>query len=436
MPAKRFISTTLSLLFCLCAALRADTVTLKSGDKVEGKILSETDAEVTLRVQVTATIKDERVIKREDIASIEKVQPDEEAWAPIANLAPGNESFSSDEYGRAIAAFESFVKSFPQSPHTAVAKQRLDQFLKEERRVDTGEMKLDGQWLSKDQVQEERVQVAGRILFSRMKRASAAGQLTEAMAIFEQMEKGFPGSASYPDAVELGRRILPSLKAAVEQRLAQIKRRIADENKRLATSKGQEHAQLDALLKMERASTDAAVAASEKAGVKWLPLQPANEKSLTSLASFVTSETTRLNGLPTDKMHDSVSATKKAAAALASGSLDAAEKALKDATSAWSANELAKRLQARLTDARKAAGATKTATPAPTPPPATTPKPKPAATPAPAAATAPPPSDDTPFYKSPTVLIVLAALVAFGAIGGKMLAKKRANTDNAENPPE
>lgn len=429
MRVKKIIANALSALFCLCAALRADTVTLKSGEKIEGKILKETDAEVTLSVQVTATIKDERVIKRDDIANVDKVQPDEDAWNALVNLAPANDSLSSEEYGRVIAAFEGFVKNFPQSAHMPVAKQRIDQFLKEERRVDTGEVKLDWQWITKDQMQEERVQIAGRIFLNRMKRASSAGQLIEAMIIFEQLDKGFPGTATYPEAVDLGRRILPSLKAAIDQRQVQVKRRTEDENKRLATSKGPEHAQLDALLKRERATAETAISAIEKSGVKWLPLQPATEKSLASLASHVTSETTRLNGLPTEKMRDSLRATQKAASELAGGSLDAADRALKDATTAWPANELAKRLQIRLADARKGASGIKAATPAPTPTPtpAPTPKPKPAATPTSAAP--PPPAEDTPFYKSPTVLIVLLALIAFGAIGGKMLAKKRANAD-------
>ena len=435
MPARRIINSTVSAFFCLCAAIHADTVILKSGDKVEGKILSETDAEVTLNVQVTATIKDERVIKRDEIASIEKVQPDEEAWAALAAVAPGSESLNPDEYERTTAAFGGFVTTFPKSKHAAAAQQRLDQFTAEAKRVEAGEVKLEGKWLTKEQMQEERVQIAGRILFNRMKLASSAGQLTDAMTIFAQMEKGFSGAATYPEAVELGRRILSSLRIALEQRQAQMKRRSEDENKRLATSKGQEHAQLDALIKKERAATEAAVSAIEKSGVKWFPLQPANEKSLASLASFVASETTRLNGLPTEKMHESALATQKAAAALASGSLDAAERALKDATTAWSANEFAKRLTGRLADARKASATPTPETPVPvaTPTPTPTPTPKPAATPAPAPAAPPVAAEETPFYKNPIILIVLAALVAFGAIAGKMLAKKRAN---AENPPE
>ena len=149
-----------------------------------------------------------------------------------------------------------------------------------------------------------------------MKRAVAAGQLTEAMAIFDQVEKGFPGSASYPETVELCRRVLPAIKAAVEQRQAQLKRRVEDEKKRLTTAKGAEHAQLDAMIKKERATTEATIAANDRAGVKWLPLYPANERSLAALASRVTSETTRLNGLNTGKMEESITATETAERAL------------------------------------------------------------------------------------------------------------------------
>ena len=433
MPVKRTVTAALPAFFCLCAGIRADTVILKSGDKVEGKILSETATEVTVSVQVTATIKDERVIKRDEIAGIEKVLPDEEAWTALAAFTPGTESLTSDEYDRAETAREGFVKAFPQSKHAAEARQRLDQFIAEEKRVNAGEVKLEGKWLTKEQLQEERVQVGGRILFNRMKIAFAAGRLTDAMVNFAQIEKSYPGAASYPDAVELGRRILPALKAAVEQRQVQLKRRTEDENRRLATSNGLEHAQLDLLLRKEHAAADAAIAASERSGVKWLPLQPATEKSLTALATLVTSETTRLNAVPIEKMRESVLATQKAAASIASGSLDAADKSLKDAMSAWPTNEYAKRLQVRLADMRKASSEKKPATsaPAPTPEPTPTPKPKPAATPAADAVAPAPVVDNDPFYKNPIFLIVLAALVAFGAIGGKMIAKKRANADNA-----
>ena len=141
MTAKRIFAATLSFIVCLSASLCGDTVTLKSGDKVEGKILSETDAEVTISVQVTATIKDERVIKRDEIAKIDKVQPDEQAWALIANLAPGSESLERDEYDKVKAALGYFTGTFPKSAHADLAQSRLQQFTAEQIRVGLGDRK-------------------------------------------------------------------------------------------------------------------------------------------------------------------------------------------------------------------------------------------------------------------------------------------------------
>ena len=434
MTAKRIFAATLSFIVCLSASLRGDTVTLKSGDKVEGKILSETDAEVTMSVQVTATIKDERVIKRDEIAKIDKVQPDEQAWALIANLAPGTESLERDEYDKVKAALGYFTGTFPKSAHAALAQSRLHQFTAEQIRVGLGEVKLNGQWLGKERVKDEQVQIAGRILLNRMKRAAGAGQMTEAMAIFDQLEKGFAGSASYPEAVELGRGVLASLFRAVAQRQVQFKRHLDDEKQRVAGSKGTELAQLNALIKQDLATTEATLAAIERSGVKWFPLQPANARSLASLASRVTSETARLNGLPIDKMKESVKIAEAAAAALSNGNFDLSETMLREANAAWSTNELAKRTQLKLADARKAATAPKTATPTPAPASAPTPAPKKksasASAPAPSSNPATPGDPEQPgetsLFRKPGFFIAVAAVLALGTIGGKIIVKARA----------
>jgi len=428
MPIKQFATLVLPILLCLCTALQADTVTLKSGEKLEGKIVNETDAEVTMSVQVSPTIKDERVVKKEDIAKLEKVQPDEEAWVLLANLTPGTESLERDEYDRMKTALSYFTNTFPKSSHAALAQSRLDQFTVEQMRVSKGEVKLNGQWLSKEKVQEERIQIGGKILLNRMKRAAGAGQFTDAMAIFDQFEKGFAGSTSYPEAVELGRRVLASLWPAVQQRELQLKRHMEDEKQRLMTTLNfTEHAQLDAMIRKEQAATEATLAAIERTGVKWFPLQPANARSLTALATRVTSETKRLSGLDIEKMQGSVKAAQEAEKALSLGNFDDADRALKDATSTWSANELAKRLQGKLADAKKTA-APRTGTPTPTPKPKSS-SPS-ASVPIPEVPSEVEQPAETPFFKRPSFFIALAVVVAFGVIAGKMIAKSRATTDN------
>ena len=64
----------------VCATALADTITLTTGEKVEGKIIGETATELTVSVKISAAVTDEQVIPKARIAKIDKEQPDELAW--------------------------------------------------------------------------------------------------------------------------------------------------------------------------------------------------------------------------------------------------------------------------------------------------------------------------------------------------------------------
>lgn len=342
--------------FCVLSAFaRGDTFTLKSGEKVAGNILSETDKEMTLQISVTATIKDERVIKKADIVSVEKIAPDEQAWPALKALTLGEESLELADYAQAITKLGAFASLYPQSTHATEAKTKLGLFEAEKNRVEAGERKIAGKWLSSEQAEQEKVQIGGNIMLSRMKRFAAAAQFPEAMNIFDVLEKNYPGSAAMPDAVEIARQAVPALKLAAEQRQAQIKQFAVESAARLANTKGPEHQQLEALQKQNVAAIETAIAAVERSGAAWLPLSPANERSLAALITKCDSEISRINTLPVDKMRQSLKAVAKAKAALESNDFITAEKALTDANSAWGANEQIKRLQVKLADERQRA---------------------------------------------------------------------------------
>src|SRR5690349_2950577 len=140
MPSPRHSLATLAALLSLVVSSFADSVILKSGEKVDGRILSETDTEVTIEVAVSAAIKDQRVIKKTDVAQIEKPQPDLDAWAVLKNISLGEDSLDSTDYGRGIILLNNFISSYPQSAHVAEAKKKLTELQDEQKRVDAGEM--------------------------------------------------------------------------------------------------------------------------------------------------------------------------------------------------------------------------------------------------------------------------------------------------------
>jgi hypothetical protein len=420
MVISRFLLLSFGVLLGFAASGMADTVILKNGEKVEGRILAETDAQVTVEVKVTASIKDERVIKRAEIDKIEKAKQDEEAWVPLKALALGEDSMEPADYQAIITRLSAFVTQFPDSPRVKEAKTKIDEFQAERTRVETGEIKEKGKWLSKDQVQEERVQISGRVMLSRMRKLAATGQLIEAMNVYEALEKNFAGSYALPEAIELARQVVPQIKVAAEQQRERLLAQAAENKRRLEVAQGQEREQLATVLRNQAAATDAAVSAAEKSGLRWLPLSPSKERTLSSIANRANSEVNNLNSKQVDKMRHSMKVTETARTALEAKDFPATEKALVEAQSAWPSNEVAKRLYTKLNEARQSAQAAATAAQAKPPEPEPV-KPKATPTPTPAVVAvvddAPRVPDSPPFYTQPIFYVVLGLLGLFGVIG-------------------
>jgi hypothetical protein len=420
-------------LFCLATAGLADTVTLKSGEKLEGRILSDTDAEVTIEVSVSASIKDQRVVKKTDVQSIDKVQPDAEAWAGLKNIALGEESLESVEYQRYIAALNAFVTQYPQSAHAAEAKQKIAAFQEEAKRVEAGEMKLGGKWLTADEVKEERVQIEGKILFGRMKRLAAQGQLIEAMNVFEAIDKSANRSASFPDAIVLARQILPTIKTTADQARVQLKARTDEAKRRLQNVTGADRAQLEAMQRQQTAQTEAAVTSFERSGLKWIPLAPATDRSLATTSTKAAGALTTLNRHNVDRMKESVAATDRLREALEKEEIDVAEKALAEATSAWSQNEYISRLQPKFTAAKTKAVQAAAAAGKPvvaTAGPAKKTQAKPTPNPMPAAVVDEPKANDGSVLTKPAFWIILVVILGLATLGMKAFAKFRDRSKN------
>lgn len=414
----------------LSAGSFADIVTLKSGTKVEGKITSETAAEITISVK-SGGITDDQTIKKSDIASVAKDAPDELAWQPLKGAKLGKNSFPLPSYDSAINPLNGFINEYPESKYAADAKKLVETFSAEKKRVEEGEVKLDDKWLSKEEAQKEGVQIKGLIAFNYMKDQSAR-DMTAALNTLEVIEKNYAGTRAYPDAVDYAQKMLPALKTELERRTKALEAKKTEQAETIKKLTGQEKTTIENEIKAAKTSADAVVAASEKQGLKWLPLNPSTEHSLQSLTQKLTSETQRLNSVPVAKMRASIESAEKAKAALASNDLAGAETALAQASSAWSNNELSTRLKAELDAAKKAAAiAAATAVPA-----ADTEVLPPVAAKAPVKAVAPVAEEvapEKPFLLTAggaiTVVLVVALLVGGFTVMKKMKAKDGENLE-------
>jgi hypothetical protein len=433
-------------IFLPSTLLLADSLFLKGGERVDGKILSETDTELTIEYKVSASIKDERVIKKTDVEKVEKDSPDIEAWAAIKDFRLSEDSLDGPTYLHYISGLKGFVAQFPQSANAANAKTALDTIEAEKKRVDAGEFKFDGKWLSKEEVQKERTQILGGSYLRQMKRLAAAGRFQDAMGVFESLEKAAGGSAAFPDAVEIARRVAISLKQAADAGVLKVRAKTDEEKRTLEKLTEPQRSQTAKDLKYLRDQVEASVATIERSGAKWMPLSPATERSLTALAAKAGTEIVRLNGLPVENMRLSLKEVEKGKAAVAAKDLAAAEAAYGKAGQYWAANEQVQRglalvVALRATDSAKMAAdklaaeaAAKTAAEAE----AAAKKAadlaalKPAPTPEPAAVAVveDEPVKEPSFFSKPIGWIIIAVLLAFGGIIAKAIRKGRDPSGN------
>lgn len=402
----------------------ADSVTLKTGEKIQGRILSETATELQIEENISATIKDQRTIQKADIAKTEKALPDIAAWELIKNFRLGPNSLPPASYEAGIRAVGGFAKQFPASPRAEEAKKTLTAFEEEKKRVAAGEVKLSGNWLSKEDAEKERYQINGLVAFNYMKEQATRGDLIGALNSFDILEKNFPGSKSYPDAVELARQVMVSLKAEVDRKRQSLAFSMKEREAGMQLANPAQQAEMLAVQQRDEAAADAAIAAAQQQGLKWPPLIARSEKSLADLAGKVPTEQQALAQVEVPKIRKSIQLTDKAKTAFGARKYAEADKLIQDATSLWAVNEQATRLTAELGPARTEAEAAAAEAAAPPP----EPEPAPAAEPAAEVSAeeetpVEKPESETPFLLTPAGAIVVIVLVAL-AIAAFTVFKK------------
>ncbi|HUI06731.1 MAG TPA: HEAT repeat domain-containing protein [Verrucomicrobiae bacterium] len=150
----------------------AATITMNSGEIMEGTILSETDAEIRLQMaNENRTIIFTRVLQKSDVKSIVRDTPEQEAQQAAYcaldkyKLYPSQE-LTAAQYKQGIDAFEKFLSDHPNSSHVEEIRGKLADWKAEAANLESGKVKFAGRWmlpaeknlLSLQQQQEQRLQ--------------------------------------------------------------------------------------------------------------------------------------------------------------------------------------------------------------------------------------------------------------------------------------
>jgi hypothetical protein len=420
----------------IASSLFADIVTLKNGTKIEGKITSETDTQITVETRSGGVI-DEQTVKKDEVQSVSKTTADEAAYAALRGIKLGANSLPTiTQYDNLLTPLKSFVSQYPQSKYKAEIEKLAAEVEAEQKRVTDGEVKLDGKWLGSAEVQRERYQINAMVAFNYMKEQAARNDAVGAMNTFDILRKQYPGSRGYIEAVETARRLVPMLKQQAEARLARIPGENAERERVVAAAAGLNKIQLQGEHDREKQGIEAALALGKRQGLKWPPFIPRSEESMRDISNRATEEVSQLASVDVARARQSLQLAAEARAALDKKNFDTAEEKTRLAREAWSENEIATRLEKEVADAKTVAStAPTTATPAESAPAETKPEPKAEEKPAEAAAAAASTEttdsstagDDEPNPLFRILLIIIIAIVAFVGLKAYRSIRKKSS---------
>jgi hypothetical protein len=146
-----------ALVVCTVAPLKADTITLNSGEVLQGRILSETDTQVEVEVSLYhGSIITERQVLKTDIQSIvrENLEQMQEKAAYEAlskyTLNPNHE-LTHNQYAAGIAAFQKFQATYTNSNLAKEINKRIADWRTESSNVESGKVKFANKWMTPEE---------------------------------------------------------------------------------------------------------------------------------------------------------------------------------------------------------------------------------------------------------------------------------------------
>jgi len=168
--------------------LTADTLTLKSGETIEGEIRAETNDVVQISVpNARRTIYSLKSISRSDIKEIQHATAEQKAYAEVERYRLDANSFSMAYYDKTIqGVFQKFLTDYPSSTRTSIIVKAIAQWTAERDKVAGGTVKWGGRWYEGDAVKNVAGQIKATQLLDDGDRRIGSSQYEQAIAKYRE----------------------------------------------------------------------------------------------------------------------------------------------------------------------------------------------------------------------------------------------------------
>ena len=328
-----------ALILCPVLSVMADSITLKDGKVLKGDVINDGPDAVLIEYFVTSTIKDQKLVSKDEIATISMTPVDEKAFQDLGTLATPQTVLDTSFHDQLIETkIPAFIKQYPYSRHLTELREDLRSLEAERTRLRQGDRKIDGIWIEVATIESDPYQSGAKIQFAEMRGRMEAEEPVAALQSYAQLEKKYPASGVIPDAVDAALKAIDLL----QQRLTLAKTNFDIFDKRrqktLANARADQAKELKDAFEKDAALAKKAMAAASVDGSKFFPVFQNNREALDALQALVTAEKARLIQLQKTSMREGIAASGEASRLLAEGKLKEAQEQLDLSQKLWPAN--------------------------------------------------------------------------------------------------
>ncbi|MFK7849753.1 MAG: PTPDL family protein [Akkermansiaceae bacterium] len=269
MTFRKFSFAAASLI-CCGSLHSADTIVLRSGEKIDGYVVREEGNSLVIEVKVSNTIKDERIVAKSDVQYIEKEKEDAKAFDKIADLFPTPSLLKVENYDARIAAVNEFKEKFPESQFIAEADEMLKLLTEELEVVKVGGIKMGEEMISAEEYEANAYGYDAHIATKNIADSIARGEFLKALYAFEEYEKTFSDSVERKSLVGKIRGLLTTYGSRIDSSLATFDSRMERRNAGLESMTGDDRTSAERAIKEEQDRLNSIFQREKKAGALWI----------------------------------------------------------------------------------------------------------------------------------------------------------------------
>lgn len=274
----------------------ADTITLKDGKVLEGKILRTEGDVFVIEYNVTksGSIKDIKRVPRLQVSKIIEVREDEIAFAKLAKLVPTPDLLTAEDYAERVQSVKAFLAKYPTGTKTKAANALIKTLTDEAKKVEAGGRKIDGLMIPAADYRANAYDMDARVLETKIRQQATARRSIIALRTFAKLDENFAPSKSYREVLPVVVKLLQSLRVQIAVSISTYEARMEKQASELESMSGTEQAAVKRAIEQKTAALESRFQAEKNAGQVWVSPSSEHLGSLEDCLTQIDSELSRL----------------------------------------------------------------------------------------------------------------------------------------------